>query len=112
MNKVFLQKAGVVAALTCLILIALFKVSSVIDDRQMYRKDAVHSIELSYAGPQVIVGPVLVRPYTQTVTTSKVNEKGAPETSSRQQEMLATSFPRQLDVRGTLQPGRTPARAV
>ena len=76
MNKILAQKAFAILALTCVILIALFMVSSVVDDREKYRSAAVQSIEASYAGPQVFIGPVLVRPYTQTAETTEVSENG------------------------------------
>jgi inner membrane protein len=104
MNKVLFQKGLAISALACVILIALFMVSGVIDDRQKYRDAAVHSIEASYAGPQVLIGPVLVRPYTQTVETTEVSGTGQKKTVVRKQELTATSFPRELFVRGAMLP--------
>ncbi|MBB5058764.1 inner membrane protein [Granulicella aggregans] len=103
MNKM-LQKGAVIAALACVILIALYMVSGVIDDRQKYRDTAVQSIEASYAGPQVLIGPVLVRPYVQTTEITETSDKGVKRTSVRKQELSATSFPRELDMRGSLLP--------
>ena len=37
MNKIILQKGFAISALACVILIALYMVSGVIDDRQKYR---------------------------------------------------------------------------
>jgi inner membrane protein len=104
MNKMLAQKALAIAALACVILIALYMVSGVIDDREKYRNEAVHSIEASYAGPQMLIGPVLVRPYTQTVTTTEIGSKGVKKTNVRKQEFTATTFPRELDVRGAIIP--------
>jgi inner membrane protein len=104
MNKMLVQKALTIAALTCIVLIALYMVGGVIEDRQRYRDDAVHSIEASYAGPQVLVGPVLIRPYTQTVETTETSDKGVKKVTARKQELTATTFPQELDVRGTMLP--------
>jgi inner membrane protein len=104
MNKMLAQKALAIAALACVILIALYMVSGVIDDREKYRNEAVHSIEASYAGPQMLIGPVLVRPYTQTVTTTEIGSKGVKKTNVRKQEFTATTFPPELDVRGAIIP--------
>ena len=104
MNKMLLQKGFVIFALACVILIALFMVSGVVDDRQKFRDAAVQSIEGSYAGPQILIGPVLVRPYTQTIETTETNDKGVKKTSVRKQELTATSFPRELNVRGSMLP--------
>jgi inner membrane protein len=104
MNKMLAQKALAIAALACVILIALFMVSGVIDDREKYRNEAVHSIEASYAGPQVLIGPVLIRPYTQTVSTTEIGDKGVKKTSVRKQELTATTFPRELNLSGAIIP--------
>ena len=112
MNKMLAQKAFAIAALACVILIALYMVSGVIDDREKYRNEAVHSIEGSYAGPQMLIGPVLVRPYTQTVATTEIGDKGIKKTTVRKQELTATTFPRELDVRGAITPNDTPARLI
>jgi inner membrane protein len=104
MNKLLAQKAFTISALACVILIALYMVSGVIDDREKYRNAAVHSIEASYAGSQMLIGPVLVRPYTQTVETTEIGDKGVKKTNVRKQELTATTFPRELDVRGAMLP--------
>jgi inner membrane protein len=104
MNKMLLQKGFVIFALACVILIALYMVSGVIDDRQKYRDAAVQSIEGSYAGPQTLIGPVLVRPYTQIVETTEISDKGVKKTSVRKQELTATSFPRELNMHGVMLP--------
>ncbi len=104
MNKIILQKGFAISALACVILIALYMVSGVIDDRQKYRDAAVQSIEGSYAGPQILIGPVLVRPYTQTIETTETNDKGTKKTSVRKQELTATSFPRELNMHGVMLP--------
>ncbi len=104
MNKTLLQKGLAISALACVILIALYMVSGIIDDRQKYREAAVQSIEGSYAGPQILIGPVLVRPYTQIVETTETNDKGVKKTNIRKQELTATSFPRELNMRGAMLP--------
>ena len=105
MNKTTLMlKAFVIAALTCVILIALFLVNNVIDDRQRFREEAVQSIEASYAGPQNLVGPVLVRPYTQSVEVTEVTDKGVKRTRIDKQQLTAISFPRELAIKATMVP--------
>jgi inner membrane protein len=103
MNKM-LQKGVVIAALACVILIALYMVSGVIDDRQKYRDSAVQSIEGSYAGPQVLIGPVLVRPYVQTTEITETSDKVVKRTRTQRQDLSATSFPRELNMRGSMLP--------
>src|SRR5258705_12993707 len=76
MNRTLTWKLLVISVVTGVILIALAMVNGTITDRQKYRDDAVKSIEASYAGPQTVIGPVLVRPYTQTTVTMEDGEKG------------------------------------
>ena len=104
MNRSLLLKLLVVGVVTGVIMIALAMVNGTIDERQKYRDDAVKSIELSYAGPQTVIGPVLVRPYTQTTETIEDGDKGAKKRVEHVSSLLATSFPRTLDVRGKLMP--------
>ena len=70
MNRTLGLKMLVIGVVMGVILIALAMVNGTINERQQYRDDAVKSIEQSYAGPQTVIGPVLVRPYTQTTHTT------------------------------------------
>ncbi len=97
-------KLGVIGIVTLVISIALFMVNGTITDRQNYRNDAVKSIESSYAGPQTFIGPVLVQPYTQTTFTSEFDDKGKAKPVSHTEKRNALSFPRSLDLNGTLKP--------
>ena len=55
MNRMPGQKFAVIALLMLVIWIALLLVGGVIGDRRKYRDDAVHSMEASYAGPQILI---------------------------------------------------------
>ena len=68
-------KAFAIAALTIVILIALFLISDVIDSRQNYRNEARTSIEQSYASSQTLVGPLLIRPFTVTSHSTRTDRK-------------------------------------
>jgi inner membrane protein len=104
MNFTLALKMFVIGVVTGVILIALAMVNETINDRRKYRDDAVKSIEASYAGPQTVIGPVLVRPYTQTTVTMEDGEKGTKKRVEHVTAMTATSFPHTLDVRGNLIP--------
>src|SRR5437868_5038616 len=97
-------KLMVIGVVTGVILIALAMVNSTITDRQAYRDEAVKSIEASYAGPQTVIGPVLVRPYTETTVTMVDEGKGTKKPVEHVAQMFATSFPHVLDVSGKLSP--------
>jgi inner membrane protein len=104
MNRKLTLKLLVIGVVTGVILIASGMVNGTINDRQKYRDDAVKSIEASYAGPQMVIGPVLVRPYTQTTVTMEDSEKGTKKRVEHVTALTATSFPHVLDVRGKLTP--------
>jgi len=97
-------KLLVVAGVTGIILIALAMINSTISDRQQFRNDARQSIEASYAGPQTLIGPVLVRPYTQTTVANEPNDKGVLRAVTHTASLNAISFPSTFDVRGQLKP--------
>ena len=67
-------KIGFVVAMTLAILIPLLMIRGVIQDRQMYRAQAVSDIARSYAGAQSFAGPVLVVPYTEEVEVEEIEE--------------------------------------
>jgi inner membrane protein len=104
MNFKLALKLFVIGVVTGVILIALVMVNGTISDRQKYRDDAVKSIEESYSGPQTVIGPVLVRPYTQTTVAMEDGEKGTKKTVEHVTALTATSFPHALDVSGKLTP--------
>lgn len=104
MRQPLTLKLLIVAIVTGVIFVALALINNVIDERQQYRKEAVTSIEASYAGPQTIIGPVLVRPYTQTTITVEDGPKGTRKSVSHTTQLTATSFPDLLSLRGTLLP--------
>ena len=104
MNRRLALKLMVIGVVTGVILVALAMVNGTISERQKYRDDAVKSIEASYAGPQTLIGPVLVRPYTQTTVSMEDGEKETKKRVERVGALTATSFPHVLDVRGKLKP--------
>jgi inner membrane protein len=104
MNLKLALKLLVIGVVTGVILIALAMVNATITDRQKYRDEAVESIETSYAGPQTVIGPVLVRPYKQTTVTMEDGEKGVKRRVEHVAALTATSFPHVLNVRGKLTP--------
>jgi inner membrane protein len=97
-------KAFAIAALTIVILIALFLISDIIGDRQSYRNDARKSIEQSYASSQTLVGPILIRPFTVTTHAPHTDEKGVKQIIEHTRIGSVWSFPHELNVNGVLVP--------
>ena len=105
MNGKLVAKVLIIGAMTLTLMIALFMISGVVDDRQHFRDDAVQSIEASYAGQQTLIGPVLVEPYTQITKNITTDSKGVKTTSEDKQELSAISFPHLMNVDGSMLPG-------
>lgn len=53
----------IIAAITIILLIPLFMIQSLIDDRQTYRDQAVREVSKGWAGSQTVSGPVLYVDY-------------------------------------------------
>lgn len=104
MSTRLIGKIFAIGMMTVVILIALFSVNSVISSRQEYRNEAAKSIAESYAGAQTLLGPVLVRPYTQTVDVVEMDSKGVKKTVPRTSEANAVIFPQEFTMTGVMVP--------
>lgn len=93
-----LIKVLIISLLSGVIVIALAMVSSTISEREGYRNAAVQSIADSYAGPQRLVGPILIQPYTRTVT---IHEAGKPDHTEVDRDAYSV-FPTALQVKGEI----------
>jgi inner membrane protein len=98
-------KILLVLAMTLAILVPLTMIRGTINERQLYRSQAVDSIARSYAGAQSFVGPVLVVPYVETVEVDEKDAQGVTHKVLRAQEGRWTYFPETLDLGGVLKPG-------
>jgi inner membrane protein len=95
-------KAVVIGGITLVILIALWMIGSTISERQSYRNDAAKSIAESYASGQMLVGPVLMRPFTVTSHPTKVDDKGVKHVVDNTRTGVAWNFPHELTVTGEM----------
>ena len=71
-------KAIVVALLILVLLIPLSLVNGTIKERANYRQEAVAAVAESFAGPQILAGPVLVVPYVETQQAQEKDAFGKP----------------------------------
>ncbi|GGK09837.1 cell envelope integrity protein CreD [Luteimonas terricola] len=97
-------KILMVAAMTIAILVPLTMVRGVIDERQARRAEAVSNIAASYGGRQVVSGPVLVVPYTESVREQAADAAGIMRTTERRRTRHWTFFPETLVVDGEMMP--------
>lgn len=97
-------KITMVAVMTLAILIPLAMVRDVINERQRYRDEAVASIASDIGRAQVLAGPVLIVPYTETTVRQVNDADGGTSQVSERRERQWTFFPEQLQVTGELSP--------
>jgi inner membrane protein len=105
MNRLnLILKAATVGFLTLLLLIPLGMINGTISERAMYRQQAVESVARSFAGPQVVAGPVLVVPYEDAREVRTRDAAGVETVSIERTSGQWTYFPRNLALDGKLLP--------
>ena len=104
MHRSLLLKFIVVVVLVLAILIPLGLIRGTIAERQAYRQQAVAAIAESYAGPQTLVGPLLVVPYLAEVSTTNNDQNGVPHTVVHNEWMQWVFFPKTLQLSGSVVP--------
>lgn len=97
-------KMLLVAGLTLVIMVPLMMIRGVIAERQGYRLQAVQDVAANYGGRQLVAGPVLVVPYTETVAEDVEQPDGTLRRVTRRSSSHWTFFPETLAVDGELQP--------
>jgi inner membrane protein len=100
----YAMKAVVIAVLMVVLLIPLQMINATIKDRTNYRTEAVAKIAESYAGPQLLTGPVLVVPYLDTVREQVVDAAGKHIETETRTPGHWLYFPRTLAFDGKLRP--------
>jgi inner membrane protein len=104
MNRInLILKALAVGLLTLLLLIPLGMINGTISERAMYRQQAVESVARSFAGPQVLAGPVLVVPY-EDARDVVVVELGKEVTRTERSSGRWVYFPQRVGVDGKVVP--------
>jgi inner membrane protein len=104
MHRSLLLKFIVVVVLVLAILIPLGLIRGTIAERQAYRQQAVTAIAESYAGPQTLVGPLLVVPYLAEVSITNSDQNGVPHTVVHNEWMQWVFYPKSLQLNGSVVP--------
>ncbi len=97
-------KAMFVGFLTLLLFIPLGMIQGSIQERQMYRQQAVQSVAESFAGPQILSGPVLVLNYVDEVPVEDKDALGKPIQRIAREARRFIAFPRTYSIDGKLLP--------
>lgn len=99
-----LLKILMVIGLTIAILVPLLMIRGTIQDRQMYRREAVQTVARSSAGAQALSGPVLMVPYTELVEVEEKDNQGFTRKVRREESGIWMFFPETLEAKGTMKP--------
>lgn len=99
-----LSKTIVIGLLMLLLGIPLLMIGGVITERSLYRDQATRDVARAHAGEQVLSGPVLRVPYTETWGRTVVVDaaRGTERQETVQEERVFTLFPATLDTRSRL----------
>ncbi|MFN3495397.1 MAG: cell envelope integrity protein CreD [Hydrogenophaga sp.] len=99
-----LSKVAVIGLLMLLLAVPLWMVRGLIEERSAHRAEAEMEVARAHAGQQVLVGPVLQVPYTESYTRTVFVNGDAMQT--REEPMVAHRtklyFPQQMDTRSQL----------
>ena len=100
-----LAKALALLALTFVLCLPLAQIGGLIDERGASQQQAAQELASTYAGPQVLVGPVIVLPYVESWTEEQRGEKGELKGRvARSKQLAHLVFPDRADLRGKLTP--------
>jgi inner membrane protein len=100
-----LTKVLTLLALMLLLCIPLGQIESLIAERGGSQQSAASELAQTYTGPQKLIGPVLLTPYTERWTQTKLNDKGeAIAQIARSKTSVLYTFPEKADITGQLSP--------
>lgn len=97
-------KILMVIGLTIAILVPLLMIRGTIQDRQMYRREAVQTVARSSAGAQALSGPVLMVPYTELIEVEEKDNQGFTRKVRREDSGIWMFFPETLEAKGMMKP--------
>ncbi|KXU79408.1 cell envelope integrity protein CreD [Aeromonas enteropelogenes] len=92
-KQIFSHKIVLLLLLSLLLMVPVHSIMELNRERQAYRSQAIHSIMASSSGPQRLLGPVLVQPYTRTVTVEQDGKR-----FERTEQLYRYRLPEQLNV--------------
>ncbi|MGY3895089.1 cell envelope integrity protein CreD [Aeromonas enterica] len=97
-KQIFTHKIFLLLLLSLLLMVPVQSIMELNRERQAYRSQAIHSIMASSSGPQRLLGPVVVQPYTRTVTVEQDGKR-----FERKLQLYRYLLPEQLDVRASME---------
>jgi inner membrane protein len=100
----YILKALLVGFLTVLLLIPLLMTRGAIEERTRYREQAVDNVTRSYAGPQILGGPVVTVRYQDEIITEAKNDEGEIERYTEIKDGLFYVYAKKTAVNAELKP--------
>ncbi|MBL0547234.1 cell envelope integrity protein CreD [Aeromonas jandaei] len=97
-KQIFTHKIFLLLLLSLLLMVPVQSIMELNRERQIYRNQAIQSIMASSSGPQRLMGPVIVQPYTRSVTVEQDGKRFV-----RQEQTYRYLLPEQLDVQSTME---------
>lgn len=97
-KQIFTHKIALLLLLCLLMMIPVHAIMELNRERQAYRNQAIHSIMASHSGPQRLMGPVLVQPYTRAITVEQDGKHFV-----RKEQVYRYLLPQRLDVRASME---------
>ncbi|WP_421248625.1 cell envelope integrity protein CreD [Aeromonas jandaei] len=97
-KQIFTHKIFLLLLLSLLLMVLVQSIMELNRERQIYRNQAIQSIMASSSGPQRLMGPVIVQPYTRPVTVEQDGKRFV-----RQEQIYRYLLPEQLDVQATME---------
>ncbi|WP_349920420.1 cell envelope integrity protein CreD [Aeromonas veronii] len=97
-KQILTHKVVMLLLLSLLLMIPVHSIMELNRERQAYRSQAIHSIMASSSGPQRLIGPVLVQPYTRSVTVEQDGKRFV-----RTEQVYRYLLPEQLEVRASME---------
>lgn len=103
MNRLLVVlKLGSILFLAVLLLLPMARIRGLIHERQMLRDQVMQDVARSDAGTQTLTGPLLIVPYTRTVTEQQLDVNKRPIAVMREVAGEVRLLPALLDVDGQL----------
>ncbi|MEN3762387.1 cell envelope integrity protein CreD [Aeromonas veronii] len=97
-KQIFTHKIFLLLLLSLLLMVPVQSIMELNRERQAYRSQAIHSIMASSSGPQRLMGPILVQPYTRSVTVEQEGKRFV-----RQEQIYRYLLPEQLDIKANME---------
>ncbi|MEZ7011721.1 cell envelope integrity protein CreD [Aeromonas sp. S13(2024)] len=97
-KQIFTHKIFLLLLLSLLLMVPVQSIMELNRERQAYRSQAIHSIMASSSGPQRLMGPIIVQPYTRSVTVEQEGKRFV-----RQEQIYRYLLPEQLDIRANME---------